>query len=393
VAVNVSDVATADIERGLVLTRRDELPPTRVLDVELSLLAAAPEPLKKRSKLLLHLGTAQLEATVALIDAAELKPGDTALAQLRLGDQVAALPGQRFILRGFRALKGRGATLAGGKVLTIDAPKRKRGASTLLRPLVDATPDARLLWLIRQSGYRGSTPRALHARSALGTKVIARTLELAASRGQVLLIDKERRVYVAAEVLSALAERALHVLQDFHQREPLRPALNKEELRQRLGVESERLFARLLAALKPQVEGAGEGLRLRGVRSALTEGQQSAHQQLVSCLLAKGLAPPTVAELAQQLAMPPPRVVELLKVGVSRGEVVKVTDELYFSRSAVDDLKTRLGAYLREHREVSTQGFKELVGQSRKFVIPLSEFFDREKVTLRVGDKRVLRRG
>src|SRR5260370_31387640 len=128
----------------MVLSRYQELPPTRMLDVELTLLPAVETPLPKRKKLLLHLGTAQVEATVALLDSDELRPGETGFAQLRLGAEVLALPGQRFILRGFRVLPNRGATLAGGQVLTLTPPKQRKGPSKILRALPDATPKPRL---------------------------------------------------------------------------------------------------------------------------------------------------------------------------------------------------------------------------------------------------------
>src|SRR5262249_53944208 len=161
--------------------------------VQLSLLPAVETPLPKRKKLLLHLGTAQVEATVALLDVPELRPGETGFAQLRLGEPVAALPGQRFILRGFRALPGRGTTLAGGEVLTLTPPKRRRGASELLRPLTEGDAEARLAWLLNQAGYPGLSAKELFARSALPQKVLQRSLDLLSTRGVALLVDKEKR--------------------------------------------------------------------------------------------------------------------------------------------------------------------------------------------------------
>src|SRR6266852_1743022 len=199
VAVNVSGVETEQISRGMVLSRYQELPPTRMLDVELTLLPAVDTPLPKRKKLLLHLGTAQVEATVALLDSDELRPGETGFAQLRLGAEVLALPGQRFILRGFRVLPNRGATMAGGQVLTLTPPKRRKGASETLRALRDGDAEARLALLLNQAGYRGLSMRELFARSALPQKTLQRSLDLLGSKGGAMLVDKERRHYLSAE--------------------------------------------------------------------------------------------------------------------------------------------------------------------------------------------------
>jgi selenocysteine-specific elongation factor len=395
-AVNVTGVETEAISRGMVLTRHEELPQTRMLDVELSLLPAVEAPLPRRKKLLLHLGTAQVECAVALLDLSELRPGETALAQLRLGEWVAALPGQRFILRGFRALPGRGATLAGGRVLAITPPRHRRGASELLRPLVEGDAEARVAWLLRQAGYRGLALKELFARSALPLKALQRSLELLGARGAALLVDKERRHYLSAEVFKGMCSRSLAWIEDFHRREPMREGLGKEELRQRLSAELDmRIFAKVIHALLEggKVEAAGEVLRLQGKGRTLTRTEVGAQAKVIAELSSSGLAPPKVDELGQRLQLPTPRLLELLKVAASEGIVLRIADDMYFDRKAVDGLRERLVGYLREHKEISTQSFKELVGQSRKFVIPLSEYFDREKVTLRVGEKRILRRG
>jgi selenocysteine-specific elongation factor len=140
------------------------------------------------------------------------------------------------------------------------------------------------------------------------------------------------------------------------------------------------------------VESSGEVLRLKGKGRTLTAGEETLRVQLLAKISAAGLGPPRLEELASNLSLPSARVQELMKVAVADRLVVRVTDDLYFDRKTIEHLQERLIAHLQQHKEISTQTFKDLVGQSRKYVIPLSEFFDREKVTLRVGEKRVLRR-
>jgi selenocysteine-specific elongation factor len=394
-AINLSNVATQDVRRGMVLVRSGELPETRSLDVELTLLPAAETPLPRRRTLLLHLGTAQVEARMTLLDLPELAPGETGLAQLRLQGPVAALPGQRFILRGPRPLPGRGATLAGGRVLTITAPRRRRGAAALLEPMRGEELEPRLVWLTRQSGYRGLTAGELAVRSVASPKAVQRALDVLSSKGQVLLVDRERRLYVAGETFAAMQARALAMLQAFHDRSPLEDALQREELRQRLSPDLDaRLLGRLLQALQERqaVEAVGEGLRLKGRGRSLSLDEEAARTKAVAAISAGGLAPPTLAEVGRMLALPVEQVAALIQGPLADRTLVKVSEELCFHASAIAGLKERLLAHLSEHREITTQQFKELVGGSRKFVIPLSEYFDREKVTLRVGDKRVLRR-
>lgn len=395
-AVNLAGVEAEAISRGMVLTRFDELPAVRMLDVELELLPAAETPLPKRQKLLVHLGTAQVEGTAALLDLDELRPGEKALAQLRLAHPVAALPGQRFILRGSKVLPGRGATVAGGRVLALAQARRRRGASELLRPLLEGDLEAKAAWLLRQAGYAGLSAKALAARAGAAPKAMERALQLLGTRGAALLVDRERRLYLSGEVFAGMSARALAQLEAFHQRETMKEGMSKEELRVRLSETLEpRIFARLVQSLvdAKKIEAQGELLRLCGRGRALTGDEAIAREKLAAALKEAGLAPPRIDELAKLCGLSAPRVAELLKVLTRDAEVFRVSEELYFHRTAIEALRAKLVDHLKANKEITTQAFKDLVGQSRKYVIPLSEFFDREKVTLRVGDKRVLRRG
>jgi selenocysteine-specific elongation factor len=255
--------------------------------------------------------------------------------------------------------------------------------------------DARVQWLVRQAGYRGLTAAELFVRASLSQKMLTRTLEVLSSRGEVLLIDRERRLYLSNEVFQGLLGRALSVLQAFHEREPLKDALGREELRHRLSAALEpRIATRLVQQLVERGQAElvpPDGVRLRGRGRSLTLDEEAARSKSVAALAGAGLAPPTLAELGQTLGLTPPRVAALLEGPVREGAVVKVTEELYFHSAPLAALKAQLLEHLAQHREISTQAFKQLVGQSRKFVIPLSEYFDREKVTLRVGERRVAR--
>src|SRR5512138_1091531 len=169
-AVNLPGVEAAAIRRGRALVHAGVVPASSVVDVELALLAAAPRPVRHRTKLLLHVGTAQVPATVALLDRGELPPGATAFAQLRLGAPVAALPGQRFILRGLAVLEGRGKTVGGGRVLAVAAPKRRRGrpeATRQLEVLARGDPEARVAAVLEMAGPAGVDAAALVGRTAL----------------------------------------------------------------------------------------------------------------------------------------------------------------------------------------------------------------------------------
>jgi selenocysteine-specific elongation factor len=396
-AVNVPGIEPSAIHRGQALVRAGEVRQARILDAEVTLLAAADRPLGARSRLLLHVGTAQVPAVVALLDRDALAPGATALVQLRLGEPVAVLPGQRFILRGAAALQGRGRTIAGGRILAVGGPRRRRGrpeSMAQLERLARGDADVRTLTVLELGGPAGFTVEPLAGATGLGAKALASALERLSTRGDALLFDRDRRGWVATSVARALEARLLASVDAFHAVHPLAAGIGRETLRAALPpIVDPRLFHRLLARLEERGELVSEGDHVRRKAHApASRGAGSDLKEAVARALAGGgLTPPWVAELPGIVKASASDVAAVLKLLASEGRVVRTSPELYFDAGAVGALRDRLLAFLRERREITTQDFKDLVGASRKYAIPLAEYFDRERVTLRVGDHRVLR--
>jgi len=393
-AVNLPGVEAGAIHRGQVLVHPGVVPPSSILDVELTLLPVAHRPLRQRSRLLLHIGTAQVGASIVLVDRDELAPGETSLAQLRLATAVAALPGQRFILRGFAALAERGRTTAGGRVVGVAAPRRRRGrgeAVEKLAALAAAEPDARVSAVLEMAGPAGLDLGAALGRTALSLRALQSSLERLGARGEALLFDRERQAWVSGTVARALSRRLVDAIEAHHRHHPLSTGIGREELRGRLPPAVDvRLFQRLLALAAQRGEIALEGEHVRLPGQAGSSG--GALQERVAAVLeGAGLSPPSLAELPERAGGSAGDVAALLKRLVSEGRVVRVSAELYFDAAALAQLEARLVAYLREHEAITTQEFKNLVGATRKHVIPLAEHFDEAKVTLRVGERRVLR--
>jgi selenocysteine-specific elongation factor len=396
-AVNLPGVEPTAVRRGQALVHAGVVPRSSLLDVEVTLLVAAPKPLRHRAKLLLHVGTAQVSASVALVDRGELRPGETTVAQLRLAEPVAALPGQRFILRGFAVLEGRGKTVGGGRVLGVAAPRRRRGrpeTAAQLTVLARGDADARVGAVLELAGPAGLDLAALVGRTALSPKAAQAALDRLGAKGGALLFDRERRSYVAGPVAAALGRRLLAAVDRFHADRPLAAGVGREELRGRLPpVTDPRLFQRVLAGLVERGELVleGEHVRRKGHAAASGVDAGALKEKVLRTLAQGGLTPAWVAELPAQVGASPADVQAVLKLLLAEGKVVRTSPELWFDGAAVAALRERLVGFLRERKEISTQEFKDLVGATRKHVIPLAEYFDREKVTLRVGEKRVLR--
>jgi len=393
-AVNLQAVETSRVERGNVLVHPETLTASQVVDVFLELLPTTPRPIKHRTELRFHIGTNLTTATILLLDREELEPGQGAFAQLRLDRPIVALPRDRFVIRGSSAIQ----TLGGGVVVDSHPTKHKRNQPSVLRDLTllrDGTLEAMLGHHVFRAGVGGIHFRELLDRIPMAPEGIKRLLETFSEKGDLVVVDPERLKVVDARHYQALMETAIRELRDFHQRFPVRSGLSKEELRTKLPPELDvKLFQMLLTELIQREKVVLEKEKLRLSEHRVASGDEKGLiKRVEEALLRGGLQPPSSRELAEQWSEDEETIRALMEHLAHEGVLVKVKSGMYFHRASIEGLKERLVAYLQEHREITTAQFKEFIGVSRKFTIPLIEYLDQIKLTLRLGEKRVLRSG
>ncbi|GMV42052.1 MAG: selenocysteine-specific translation elongation factor [Myxococcales bacterium] len=395
-AINVQGVEKSEAHRGSVLIRAGELEPTSMFDASLRVLPNLGRPLGQRSKALVHTGTSQILATVVLLDRAEVEPGGEALVQIRLDSPVVVLPGDPFILRGFEVLANYGKTEGGGRVLDPHPRKhRTTEADTVatLRALRDGDDGTRAEALLRAAGESGLSQRWLRRR--LRVDDLPGILEGLRAQGRAVATDADDPTWVHAEPWERLVDQVLRLLRSFHDRNPARPGISREELRTRLrGGLDTRLFGHLIQSLerKGRVVSDADAVRLHSFQPKVTGQLQKVRDALLAHFEAARLEPPTPQEAGAALGFTEAIVREALDALVREGALVRVRTDLLFARPAMDALRAQLVAFLEREGEITTPQFKEMTGSSRKYTIPLGEYFDAEKVTLRVGEVRRLRR-
>lgn len=387
-AVNVSGLEAGQLHRGMALIRAGQLTGVRSLDVELTWLASNARALPRRSRQLISAGAMHTEVVLKLIDSERLAPGETGFAQLRLGRPIAALAGQRFIVRGTQSVAGRGVTAGGGKVLAVNTRRRRRGDDAALGQLTSDDICARVRWLLAEAGPLGLTEAQLFSRGAHSMKAVTRTLELLATRGQAILVDSERR-WLGGAVMESLRHRAIARLEAFHAATPGGASISREELRQRLGLLHERVFAKVIEGLAGSkiidvknefVQLAGRGQRI----DSLFSGDEA---RVLAVYKAMGLAPVSTDLMAARAGLAVELAHNLVSLLLRKGALVRA-GSLVFDADAVAALEKRVLAFFDSNLSMSTTQFKELTGQSRKYAMPLAEYFDAKQVTLRAGDMR-----
>ncbi|HWP34274.1 MAG TPA: selenocysteine-specific translation elongation factor, partial [Thermodesulfobacteriota bacterium] len=399
-AVNLQGVEVAEVARGEVLVPPGAIEPARLIDAHLHLLPAAPRPLKHRAVVRLHIGTAEVPAAVHLLDREALEPGESAFVQLRLKAPIVTLGGDRFVIRAFSPP----ATLGGGQVLDPQPPRARRFVpATLeaLRTLKEGSDEEVIALHLARGGVRGRSVAELHQAVLIGDRRLAQILQDLMTRRVAIQYDKEAGRLVHRDAYDQVLARIREALAAYHREFPLREGMGREELKGRLPAGTpDKLFARALADLSrpgpggqpAEVVAERDLVRLASHTVSLGGGVEALRDRIETIYRKAGNEPPIWQELLDQLGAPDRTVREVMDYLVrQRGTVVKVKEGLYYHRDALDAIRARVVEFIRSRGQASTQEIKDLLGLSRKFLIPLLEYFDAAKVTMRIGEVRVLR--
>ena len=394
-AVNLQGIDLDQVGRGDLLVPRGVFKPTRVVDVRLDYLSSAPRNLKHRSMVRLHSATYDVEARVVLLDRELLKPGESVYVQLRLEEPVLLLSGDSYLIRS----SSPAITIGGGIVLDPFPPARRRRSEEALQLLssLDYQEHQRIIELIvGQSLLTGISFEEIVIRSGIPRKVAESALaDLLADRA-VLQMTRDPRTFLSANAYTILKQGLLDEVLEAGKNNPAKNSIGKEELKTRLPKRSDaRFFTPLLSALEKDdaVVIERDLVRPAGKFVVANAAATNPVSGLIISILTRGvLEPPTLKELAKECGCDEKVLKDSLASLVRSGQIARISPDLYYSADVVAGVREKLVAHLTQHQEIIPSVFRELTGLSRKFLIPLLEYFDSEKVTIRVGDKRVLRR-
>jgi selenocysteine-specific elongation factor len=389
-AVNLQGVERVAVERGDVIAPAGALVPTAAVDATVELLPDAPRPLKMRERVRFHVGTQEVMARVLLVGQAELPQGQAAYGRFRLESPVVALPGDRYVIRTYSPI----VTIGGGTLLDVAPPRFKRKAPALrahLELLATGASGQVVEEHLKQAGAAGARLGELLARTPFGPERLRALLDELQRAGAIVAVDRDAYLHRAAS--DRLRAATLALLEVFHAENPLRGGISREELRSRAGNAQEKVFAQLLTALEAEgvVKSERDQVRLASHAIRLTPEQQRVVEGVEGEFRRAGAAPPAVEEALGKYGVKGTEKHELFLLLLADRKLVRVKESLYFHAEALQDIQTRLVAHLKEKKEIGPADMKDLFGVSRKYAIPLMEYFDAQRVTVRQGERRVLR--
>jgi len=377
-------VSTEALARGMVIVEPGLFAPTRIVDVRLSLLRSA-KPLQDRSRVHFYAHTSEAIADVLLHGKKQLAPGEDAYAQLRLSGSTLLMPDDRFIVRQFSPV----VTIGGGIVLD-SAPIRLKPEPHLqfLQTMANGSGEQILEARIARQNGNGLDA----ARAVAETGWLMKTVEtIAAKLVAQGKIARAGNVFIATAALSDLQDRAFVEIENFQQQNPLVAGYSKEALRERLGIRSEILECVLadLVRLK-KIEASGEHVRTAG-RGVVMKDEEIESKQIIEQAFAQaGLKVPALKEILAGLKIDKARAQRLVTLLLREKTLVKLGDDLVFHHEALQRLRKSLAEQKAKSQKIDVAKFKDLTGVSRKYAIPLLEYLDREHITRREGDVRII---
>jgi selenocysteine-specific elongation factor len=370
---------------------------TRQVDVRLQLLTSAPRALKNRARVHFHSHTMESVAEVGLYEGKEpdstsaksaklgrpqIQPGQEAFARLKLPEAALLLPGDRFIIRQFSPV----VTIGGGVVLDAAPMRRMPGLADFLKVLGGGNGETILRVRIARRLQEGIAISRLVAETGWTQSFVEAQLGQAVKEGRVVRIGE---LFLDSPALEALRLSIVSSVEDFHKKNPLVGGIAKEQLREQSGASVE-VFDAVLSMLVrgKKLEVAGELVRLPGHGVVMKDEEAESMQMIEQAFGSAGLKVPALHEVIAGLKVDKARAQKIVTLLLRDKVLIKVSNELVFHRSALEQLRRELTAYKAKLPRIDVASFKELTGVSRKYAIPLLEYLDRERVTRRIGDAR-----
>lgn len=396
-AVNLGGVEHGEIERGMVLCEKNVLRPTQIFDAEIEVLKDVKRSLKSRQRVRVHIGTIEVLARVQVLnERREIQKDEKDFAQLRLETPVVTIPGERFIIRSYSPQ----ITIAGGRVLDASAQKHKRKDTENIRKylqnLTEADNAGQIKLFLETEGERGLSFADLQARTGFKSEILQKAI---AENVEKKAVIEAESTFIARTPFENLETKMLKEIEDHHKREPLSKGILRETLREKIFAHlPHEIFKSVLAILEKdnRIAAEKETIRIASHNLELSAEEEILHERLVKIYQNAKLEAPKLEDALIESTSGTKHTREtarkIFQLLINSGEVVKVNEEFYFSTQAISDLVKKLKDFAAKtpDRLIDVAAFKEMANVSRKYAIPLLEYFDRERITRRAGDKRLI---
>ncbi len=389
VALNLAGVAKNEVARGDVVTAPGFLSPSFMVDAWFRLLKDAKE-LKNRTRIRIHHGTKEVLGRIVFFDRDGLRPGEEAFAQLRLEEPIVPRYRDRIVARSYSPI----ITIGGGQIIDSHPIKHRRSDKRLfenLRIRLEGTDEE--ITRLSLSGMGFASFADVSRKAEISDAALERALSFLKEKGEVVVFKQDKWYFALAAEASEKEDAIARRVSSFHKENPLERGITKQRLRAELFPKmDEREFDIHLSRLSSTGRIALKGALVSDPKASVSIGEEDAAllDRIERLLASAGFSPPEVSELQAELSVDGKRMTGLLEHLAAQGKAARISHEFYFDAKAVEEAKRILKERF-AGREISVSEFRQLLGTSRKYALPLLNYFDAIGLTRRHGDARILR--
>ena len=384
-AINLQGVEIKQIERGSQIAEIGYLQSLNQMGVTLLLLGSAQKPITKNQRIRIHLGTQEVMARVALTDGKTLQPGDDCPALLRLEQPMVAARGDKFIIRSFSPV----ITIGGGEVMEVLIEEKWKIVKEKLQNLYESPKSDQLIHLVQEEGAKPITPEKLQYRIGISKEQINAIVE--EKEELFWLTHKQGKWLLSQNQWNELKNSIHNFLKKYHAKNPLNAGAQKEEIRQHLNCENSILEALLQSMLDDKsISQKGELFLNPNFSITLSSEDDSLQNSILNQLDQEGFTSSTLAQLSLKTGNSKEKLMQVLNVAEQQGKLLRIDGKLMFTQKNFIILREKVNQFFSNHPEMSVSEFKELAHTSRKYAVPLLEYFDKKKITYREGNIRKL---
>lgn len=404
-ALNLQAVEKVAIERGDILTQPEFMVPSFLIDIKVEVLNDIL-PLKNNSRIRFHTGTAEVIGRVRLLEGKEIMTGQEGYARVRLESPLVVMAGDRFIIRRFSPLE----TLGGGVILDTVLERQKArlkgqesGRINMLKIFEIGSLEDKLSHKILTKGFYGIDTNSLYGWINSDLEDIDNALEELKRKGEIIQIDGR---YTHMTIFNALKKDITSSIEEFHRLNPIKGGMPKEDISSKFkippkppftkggegGLEFRKTINKALEELEREkvIVLEQDRVRLSSFRVEMKD-YEVLSERLLDLYRNAGTQPPMRDDLSGILQTDEKVILDLLRLSVEKGQIVRINDSFYLDNKTFDDILEGLKGFLREKKEITVAEFRDVFKTSRKYAVPIMEYLDVIKFTLRVGDKRILR--
>ncbi len=388
-ALNLASISKEEISRGDVLATSGRFEPSHLFDVSLSLLSSAPKTLLSNTRVRVHIGSSEIMGRVKLLNCRSCQPGQNCLAQIKLEKPAVAMSRQPFIIRRYSPP----LTIGGGLILDINPSPHKRFDDQIIRRLESIRqnkPGEILAALFGEKGAQPISEKDIAKRSGLPLEVVKNTIRTMVNEKQVCQLNSG---FIHSEAFGQLKQQLLKELDAFHKAFPLRPGIDKARVQSKLGCD-DNVFQKVVEELQREKLVRDENHILqRSYHKVTIEGQdRETASQIIGILEEKPFQTPPVKIITEKLGQSPGEIKRILFAMKELGQIIQLEDDIFLLSKYVEKAKEMLLEYAKDHEHISVSEFRNLIGTSRKYALPLLVYFDKTGITEREQDVRVIKK-